>query len=50
MKKNTMNTSWDFYLDKVNTFAWAENVFTKEECEKIIKIANDKGLIKGTTW
>jgi len=49
MKKNTINTSWDFYLDKVNSFAWAEKVFTKEECKKIIKIANDKGLIEGTT-
>ena len=49
MKKNTINTSWDFYLDKVNSFAWAEKVFTKEECKKIIKIANNKGLIEGTT-
>ena len=48
MKKNN-NPSWNFYLDRVNTYAYWEKAFTKEECEKIIKIAKDKGLIKGTT-
>ena len=43
------NPSWNFYLDKLNTCAYWEKVFTKEECEKIIKIAKNKGLIKGTT-
>ena len=43
------NTSWNFYLDKINTYAWIENVFTKEECEMIITIANKKGLIPGVT-
>ena len=47
--KNNNNSSWNFYLDKVNTYAYWEKVFTEEECEKIIKIAKDKGLIKGVT-
>ena len=47
--KKFNNSSWNFYLDKVNTYAYWEKVFTKEECEKIIKFAKNKGLIKGTT-
>ena len=43
------STSWNFKLDKVNLYAYWENAFTKEECEKIIKIAKDKGFIQGTT-
>jgi len=47
--KKFNNPSWNFYLDKVNSYAYWEKVFTKEECEKIIKTAKDKGLIKGLT-
>ena len=47
--KKLNNPSWNFYLDKINTYAYWEKAFTKEECEKIIKIAKDKGLITGTT-
>ena len=47
--KKFNNPSWNFYLDKVYTFAYCEKVFSKEECDKIIKIAKNKGLIKGTT-
>ena len=47
--KKINNASWNFYLDQVNTYAYWEKVFTPEECEKIIKIAKNKGLIKGTT-
>ena len=43
------NPSWNLYLDKVYTYAYLEEAFTKEECEKIIKIAKDKGFIKATT-
>jgi PKHD-type hydroxylase len=46
--KKFNNPSWNFYLDKVHTYAYWEKVFTPEECKKIIKIAKDKGLIKGT--
>ena len=48
MKKNN-NPSWNLYLDKVYAYAYCENVFTKEECNKIIKIAKEKGLSKGVT-
>ena len=47
--KKINNPSWNFYLDKVCSYAYWENAFTKEECEKIIKIAKNKGLIQGTT-
>lgn len=47
MMKN--NSSWNFYLDHVHSFAYWEKVFTKQECEKIIEIANKKGLVRGTT-
>ena len=47
MKKQFENTSWNFKLDKVNFYSYWNDAFTKEECEKIIQIAKDKGLIKG---
>jgi PKHD-type hydroxylase len=43
----TINPSWNFYLDKVHSYAYCENVFTKKECNQIIKIAKKKGLSKG---
>ena len=48
-KKKNENSAWNLYLDKVERFAYWEKVFTKEECEKIIKIAQKKGLIQGLT-
>ena len=47
--KKFNNPSWNFYLDKLFTYAYSEKAFTPKECEKIIKIAKDKGLIQGTT-
>jgi len=47
--KKFNNPSWNLELDKVNTFAYWDLLFTKEECEKIIKIGKKKGFIKGTT-
>ena len=47
--KKFNNPSWNFYLDQLNSYAYLEKAFTKEECETIIKIANTKGLIKGKT-
>ena len=49
MKNKINNSSWNFYLDKICSYSYWEKAFTPEECEKIIKIAKDKGLIKGTT-
>ena len=48
-KFKTPPTSWSFYSDQDHTYAYCEKVFTKDECQKIINIAKDKGLIKGTT-
>lgn len=38
--------SWPFEVDPVHLFAWAENVFTKQECEKIIKLAQKQKAIQ----
>jgi len=43
------NSSWNFELDQINLYAFWNNAFTKEECQTIINIAKDKGLIKGKT-
>jgi PKHD-type hydroxylase len=43
------NSSWNFELDQTNLYAFWNNVFSKEECQKIINIAKHKGLIKATT-
>jgi PKHD-type hydroxylase len=51
VKKPTFeNSSWNFEIDQVNLYAFWNNAFSKEECQKIINIAKDKGLIKGTTF
>jgi len=36
---------WNLHLDNVNSYAYWEKVFDKDECQKIIDIANKKGLI-----
>jgi PKHD-type hydroxylase len=43
------NSSWNFEIDQVNLYAFWNNAFSKEECQSIINIAKDKGLIKGKT-
>jgi PKHD-type hydroxylase len=43
------NSSWNFEVDQVNFYAFWNNAFSKEECENIINIAKNKGLITGTT-
>lgn len=45
--KKSKNTAWSFKVDTVNAYAYWEKAFTPEECDKIIKIGKDKGLIKG---
>jgi len=44
------NSSWNFELDQINLYAFWNKAFSKEECQTIINIARDKGLIKGTTF
>ncbi len=48
-KSKFKNSSWAFKLDKVEFYSYWNDAFTKEECEKIIQIAKNKGLITGTT-
>ena len=43
------NSSWNFEVDNTNLYAFWNNAFSKEECQTIINIAKDKGLIKGKT-
>jgi PKHD-type hydroxylase len=43
------NSSWNFELDQINLYAFWNKAFTQEECQTIINIAKDKGLIKGNT-
>jgi PKHD-type hydroxylase len=43
------NSSWNFELDQVSLYAFWNKAFSKEECQTIINIAKDKGLIKGLT-
>jgi PKHD-type hydroxylase len=43
------NSSWNFELDQVSFYAYWNNAFSKEECQTIINIAKDKGLVTGTT-
>jgi PKHD-type hydroxylase len=44
------NSSWNFKVDQVSLYAFWNNAFSKEECQTIINIAKDKGLIRGTTF
>ena len=43
------NPSWNLFLDNVYTYAYCKNLFTKEECEQIIKIGKNKILIDAKT-
>ena len=40
------NPSWNLFLDNVYTYAYCKNLFTKEECEQIIKIYHDTNTLK----
>jgi len=44
------NSAWNFELDQTNFYAFWNNAFSKEECQTIINIAKDKGLVQGTTF
>ena len=43
------NSSWNFETDQVNLYAFWKKAFSKKECQTIINIAKNKGLIKGAT-
>jgi PKHD-type hydroxylase len=43
------NSSWNFKIDEINFYAFWNKAFSKEECQTIINIAKNKGLIKGKT-
>jgi PKHD-type hydroxylase len=38
----TINSSWQFHSDKTENWAYADNLFTQEECAQIIAIGNEK--------
>ena len=46
MKAMMPSTCWSFQTETVNNWAYWKNSFTKEECEKIIKIAKSYNLQK----
>jgi PKHD-type hydroxylase len=48
-KISSKHSSWNFEIDNVNLYSFWNNVFSKEECQKIINIGKNKGLIKGVT-
>ena len=41
-ERQTPNPAWAFNLDPVHSWAYWDKAFTKEECEKIIEIGNDR--------
>jgi len=41
-EKQTPNPAWAFNLDHVHSWAYWDNAFTKEECERIIELGNSK--------
>jgi PKHD-type hydroxylase len=48
-KKNISNISvWPFQIDNVENWAYWDNVFSADECKKIIDLGNKKELIEGT--
>ena len=46
--KQTSNSAWPFQLDQLNNWAYWEQAFTPEECQRIIEIGNSKLLTKAT--
>jgi hypothetical protein len=41
-EQQTPNPAWAFNLDPVHSWAYWDKAFSKEECEKIIEIGNDR--------
>ena len=47
-KSAPLTGAWNLHHDHVEFFAYVSDAFTKEECEKIIAIGKNKGLIEAT--
>ena len=47
--KPNFSSHWLFELDTIENYAYWDNAFSKEECEKIIEIGKIAGMIDGTT-
>ena len=43
-EKQTPNPAWQFNLDHVHSWAYWDNAFTDEECDRIIEIGNDRTI------
>lgn len=48
-EKQTPNPAWAFNLDPVHSWAYWDNAFTKEECERIIELGNSRTQKQATT-
>jgi PKHD-type hydroxylase len=48
-KWQTPNPAWAFNLDPVHSWAYWDEAFSKEECERIIQIGNDRAIHQATT-
>jgi len=48
-RNKTPNSVWAFDLDPVHTWAYWDQAFTKEECERIIEIGEKQGFTKAST-
>lgn len=46
-KKTSCGGAWNFHIDHVENWAFVENVFTPEECQKIIEIGNSEEELLG---
>ena len=44
---NVIGSAWPFKKDEVEPFAWIDNVFTKDECKKIINLSDKYVKQKG---
>jgi len=49
-KHSPPSPAWSLQRDYVERWAYADMVFTPEECQRIIGIANNYSLYKGTTF
>lgn len=41
-RESTPNAAWMFELDAVQSWAYMDNLFTREECERLVEIGNQR--------